>query len=209
MEDYSKLIPEQETGVENDNESELVCRNDQEAKAFFKELKLRLLNVNEWKNYAGKGTAVFFLTDENGNRVERFAKKGDHFCIDIPGPGSVTGEGYDWVRIEEVNETIQANSEYFAVLVRPASNPKNNDSDVAHFFADEATSSFVVSREGNILKAEVHGRNEKPNTSTAKIIDKARNAAVATGAISGFAKYQWKSLINGWLKFEKDSGAGK
>jgi hypothetical protein len=48
----------------------------------------------------------------------------------------------------------------------------------------------------------VYGRNEKPNTDTETLSDKARNAAVAGGAITGFSKLQWKSLVNGLVKKE-------
>jgi hypothetical protein len=48
----------------------------------------------------------------------------------------------------------------------------------------------------------VYGRNEKPNTKAETAVDKARNTAVATGAISGFAKLQWKSLVNGLVNKE-------
>ena len=84
--------------------------------------------------------------------------------------------------------------------VRPATNPNNDRQDVAHFFSDEATSNFMVKREGTTITAAVYGRNEKPNTGAEKAVDKARNTAVATGAVSGFSKLQWKSLVNGFLK---------
>jgi hypothetical protein len=35
---------------------------------------------------------------------------------------------------------------------------------------------------------------------TETLIDKLRNATIATGAISGFSKLQWKSLVNGLVK---------
>jgi len=58
----------------------------------------------------------------------------------------------------------------------------------------------MVKRKETSISAEVHGRNEKPNTKADATVDVARNAAVATGAISGFAKLQWKSLVNGLLQ---------
>jgi len=45
--------------------------------------------------------------------------------------------------------------------------------------------------------AEVNGRNEQPNTDAENLIDKARNIAVAAGAMLGFSKVQWKSLVDG------------
>jgi hypothetical protein len=132
--------------------------------------------------------------------VKRSVRKNDHFKIDIPGPGSETGDGYDWVRVEDIEEVKNENEEGVTIVVRPASNPKNSNPDVAHFFTDEAQSCFMAARKGTKVIAGVFGRNEKPNTKAEKLMDKARNAAVATGAITGFAKLQWKSLVNGLVK---------
>lgn len=193
----NEIIPEQQTGVATNTESKAELPNEEEARRFFAVVRDRLLNVNEWHTYAGQATADFQLTDENGNPVKRRAKTGDHFKIDIPGPGSGTGEGYDWVKIEVVEEEHESGADCQIIRVRPATNPTNDKHDVAHFFSEEATSSFVVKREGTSVVAGVYGRNEKPNTAAESITDKVRNAAVAAGAISGFSKIQWKSLVNG------------
>ena len=71
---------------------------------------------------------------------------------------------------------------------------------VWHFFTEEASSCFLVKREKNTVTAGVYGRNEKPNTAAETFIDKARNTAVAAGAMTGFSKLQWKSLVNGLME---------
>ena len=71
---------------------------------------------------------------------------------------------------------------------------------MAHFYTDEATSNFIVKREGTKVTAGVYGRNEKPNVKTETIIDKVRNAVVGTGAVTAFSKIQWKALVNGLLE---------
>jgi hypothetical protein len=196
----NEIIPGQEKGAESNTEATRTFASEKQAQDFFKILKQRLSSVNQWQHYAGKLTAQFRLIDANGNKADREVLKGDHFRIDIPGPGPVTGEGYDWVQVEEIIEESNGGSETLAIRVRPATNPNNERNDVAHFFSDDATSSFVVSREGVVVKAAVYGRNEKPNTHAETVIDKARNAAVASGAIAGAAKLQWKSLVEGLLK---------
>jgi hypothetical protein len=196
------LIPEQQAGGESDTIAEVVVNTEQEALALFERTCQRLLNVNAWQQYAGKATASFKVCDAHGNEVERLAQQGDHFKIDIPGPGTITGEGFDWVQIEAIEKVEQPEEECLLIRVRPASNPNNERQDTAHFFTDEATSNFVVKRVGTTVTAEVHGRNEKPNTKAETVIDKARNAAVATGAITAFSKVQWKSLVNGLLKVQ-------
>ncbi|MBD0285472.1 MAG: hypothetical protein ICV79_08620 [Flavisolibacter sp.] len=196
------LIPEQHSGAKSNTEAIETMPSEEEAKRFFKQVKRRLLNVNNWHEVAGAGTADFQLTDSNGKEVSRTAQIGDYFKIDIPAPGTATGEGHDWVQIEAIEEVENEREESLVIQVRPATNPNNDRNDVAHFFSDEATSSFVVRREGTTVTAGVYGRNEKPNTKAEKVADKIRNTAIATGAISGFAKLHWKQLVNGVLKKE-------
>lgn len=191
-----ELIPENEAGIQTNTETVAELPDSGLAENFFEIAKKRLLDINQWHEYAGAASARFQLTDKNGKPVNRIPQKGDHFQIDLPAPGTKTGEGHDWVQLEEIQET----SDSIAMLVRPAPNPLNDKEEVAHFFTDDATSSFIVKRENNRVIAGVYGRNEKPNTDQEKFSDKIRNAAVAAGAISGFSKLQWKSLVNGLVK---------
>ena len=193
------LIPQQHEGAQSETQSSKECADKIECDHLYEVVKQRLFSVNNWHDYAGKLTAVFQLTDENAEEVNRHVQKGDHFRIEIPAPGSQTGDGYDWVRVEEITEGEEQGNKFTAMRVRPASNPGNDNKDVAHFFTDQATSSFVVKQEANKLIAAVYGRNEKPNTDAEKVIDKTRNALIASGAISGFSKLQWKSLVEGLL----------
>ena len=196
MEHADELIPENEKGIETNTESSIELASEAEANEFYGRVKQRLLDINHWHDFAGTATADFRVTDGKGNEVNRPPRKGDFFKITIPGPGTITGEGHDWVQVEAIEE----NENEIAIRVRPASNPLNEREDIAHFFSDEATSSFVVKKDNNKVTAAVYGRNEKPNLDTEKVVDKLRNAAVATGAVSGFSKLQWKSLVNGLIK---------
>jgi hypothetical protein len=197
---HGKIVPQQERGSESNTESSKESDSLEAAKTSFKKLKERLLHVNEWHNLAGKLSAGFQLTNEEGKKVDRIVEKGDHFRIDIPGPGTITGNGFDWVQVEAIEEENSGDKESLTIRVRPATNPNNKENDTAHFFAEDATSSFLVKRTGTKLTAAVYGRNEQPNKEVSSVIDKARNIAVATGAVTGFAKLQWKSLVDGLLK---------
>ena len=199
------LIPQQYEGAQSETQSSKECTDKIECDHLYELVKQRLFNVNNWHDYAGKLTAVFQLTDANGEEVNRYVQKGDHFRIEIPAPASQTGDGSDWVRVEEIREAEEQGGKFAAIQVRPATNPLNTNKDVAHFFSDEATSSFLVKQEGNTVIAAVYGRNEKPNTDAEKVIDKTRNALIATGAVSGFSKLQWKSLVDGLLDFKEPS----
>ena len=192
------IIPENRQGIQTNTESSIEFSTEKEAKHFFEVVKNRLVDINRWHKLAGKTSASFRLTDHEGKPVSRTAQKNDHIKIDIPGPGTDTGGGKDWVQIEDIEEK----ENLIGILVRPASNPNDERKDVAHFFDEQSTSSFVVRKEKYKIIAGVYGRNEKPNTETETTIDRIRNVAVATVAITGFSKIQWKSLVNGLLAKE-------
>jgi hypothetical protein len=192
-------LPEQTEGAEKNIEATQELTNAEEAKQLFEQARRRLLHVNNWDKLCGKLSALFRLTDEKGNEIEGEPRVGNYFKIDIPGPGTISGKGYDWVRVEAVEETKQPELESLLIRVRPADNPATSDSNVAHFFSDKATSNFVVARKSNVVTAAVYGRNEVPNTDTNKPIDKTRNAVVGTTAVAGASNPQWKSLVNGLL----------
>ncbi len=195
-------LPEKEEGAQKDIEAKVETGTVEEAKKLFERAKKRLLYVNDWDKICGKASAVFTITDEEGQEVEGTPKVGFHFKIDIPAPGTKTGEGFDWVRVEaiEENENVNEDSEFLVMRVRPSSNPSTAGNDVAHFFSDKATSNFLVLREKNVVTAAVLGRNEVANTkNTTGLLDKLRNAIVGTGAAGGLSNPQWKSLVNGVL----------
>jgi hypothetical protein len=192
--DAEDLIPEQETGLQTNTESSVDCKDEDSALYLYGIARQRLLDVNNWHKLAGKATADFRLVDAANNHVNRPAQKGDYFRIDIPGPGTQAGGGDDWVQIEAIDET----EDIIALRVRPSAPPQSSG-DVAHFFTDQSTSSFMVRREKDRVIAGVYGRNEKPNTEVSSITDRIRNAAVAIGAFFGLSKLQWKSLTDGLL----------
>lgn len=170
------------------------------ADQLYEAARKRLCNVNHWKEFAGTGSADFLLTDEKGMSVKRDPKEGDHFRISIPGPGNEAGDGYDWVRVERISETT-GKEKAFCITVRPSTDPMNENEDTAHFFKEQATSTFMVTLSNNEITVAVLGRNEVPNTDVESGGNMIRNAAVATGAITLFSKIQWKKLVNGILDF--------
>ena len=196
----SEIVPDQQTGKAIDAESSTELKEENEARAFFAEVKSRLQNVNQWHEYAGELLASFQLVDNNGIEVQREARKGDYFKIDIPGPGSKSGAGFDWVQIEDENYTSTPNGEQFSFRVRPTDNPQSEEQDVAHFYSKESTSTFVAQRTGNKITVSVHDRNTKPNTDADRTSDKVRDAVVGTAGALSFSKIQWQNLTDGILK---------
>jgi len=200
---YTGIIPEQQTGKAIDSETSLELNNTEEAKTFFNVVKARLQDINNWHELAGKLSADFKLVSKDGVEVQRSAEKGDYFKIDIPGPGTNSGEGYDWVQIEEIESTSTADIESFGLRVRPAKNPQNSKEDIAHFYASESTSSFTVTRENTKVTAAIYDRNTKTNEDANRITDKIRDAVIGASGILGFSKIQWKALTDGLVKKDK------
>jgi hypothetical protein len=195
------LIPFQYTGKESNTTHSVEANNNHEAQNIFLAGRKNLLNVNNWHKLAGAASATFQLVDKTGNEVNRNVQVGDYFKINIPGPGTKNGQGYDWVRVEEVEEQIKHNFHvWVAIKVRPASSPTDSQQHTAHFFSNEATSSFVVERRGLIVTASVYGKNEKPNTYSDGLLTTLRNTLIAVIAMLGLNKPQWRSLVKGILE---------
>jgi hypothetical protein len=198
MEQYT--IPTQQTGDQSDTVEEKKLATEEEAKAIFLQAKQRLLDINHWEDISKGISATFNLTDHFGNLKNGAPQPGDYFKIDIPGPGPKAGEGYDWVKVEAIEDysAPDAQQESTSILVRPSHDPRM-DEGTAHFFDNKATSSFVVKREKNIVSARIHGRNESSNTAAKSISDNLRNAVIKVAAAAGFSAIQWKKLAKGLI----------
>lgn len=196
------IIPENYTGTIIDTESSIEFETPEEAKAFFRIVRRRLLNVNMWHDLTGRATAEFQVVDKDGREVGRGVQQGDYFKIDVPGPGPFAGEGYDWVRVEAIREVSEAGMESVGIRVRPSTNPQEPDTDahpdVVHFYSEESTSNFIVTREGSRITAGIYDRNTKSNKE-GDLIDKARHWLMGLGAVKGFSRFQWQRLADGLL----------
>jgi hypothetical protein len=207
------IVPEQESGKAIDAESSIELSSIEEAKAFFIVVITRLQDVNNWHKLAGNLSAKFQLVDGMGKEIERNVQKGDYLKIDIPGPGPKSGDGYDWVRIEEIENVSTGDTESFGLRVRPAKNPQDTDNkggayqddqkDISHFYSPASTSSFTVTREKNKITAAIYDRNTVPNKQTESLTDKVRDALVGVTGMLSFSKIQWKALTDGLVHKER------
>ncbi len=201
MKTTDKIVPDQHEGAQKDTEHSVVAANVNDAHELFLMGRHRLLDVNHWNEYSGWPSSSFKLIDGDGNEVSRTAVEGDYFKIDIPAPGPSSGDGFDWVFIEAIEDhrDIEGPHEHITMRVRPAKNPQRRGENISHFFSDKATSSFGISRHYNTVTAAVYGRNEIPNTSTPDLTEKIRNTIIATSAILGLSNIQWNSLVKGLI----------
>lgn len=195
------FIPVQYTGEETETSEEMQAPNEQAAKTLFQSAVRRLQQVNNWGEICGTLSSSFQLVDKTGEETDEAANAGLYIRIDIPGPATRAGKGYDWVVIEQMEHVVlNDHQEVFFIRARPTGHPSQKNAGTAHFLKEEATSSFVVSRDYETVTATVFGRNEVPNAAEVEdIADKVRNVVVGlTGAI-GVSKLQWKALVKALL----------
>lgn len=195
------LVPPNKEGKAVDLEQTTTEKSLQEATDLFQLAKTRLLNPAVWNDVAGAGTASFAIWNNETAEAERPVQENDYLQIDIPGPGPAAGEGYDWVKVEALQENAVADADESVLLrVRASTSPANQEPGTAHFFTDDATSTFILQRLGLTVTCSYHGRNEKANTADVQAVDKIRNGLVATGAVVGLSEVQWTALLKGFLK---------
>lgn len=200
--DIGNEIPHQQEGGESNIHEVNEMDSRGAAIALFQKAAGRLLSVDQWQRLSGDASATFCLTGENGLELRGKTKAGDYIKIDIPGPGTKTGEGFDWVHVEAIENFSdeEKDSEAVLVRVRPSAKPSDRENEhPAHFFKDNATSNFIVQRQGRTVTATILGRNEIPNTSTGNVVGNVRNYVVGATAKAGFSFIQWKLLVKGLI----------
>jgi hypothetical protein len=198
-------IPAQETGRQTDFTHEHKFDSRAAAHQAFLAAAGRMLSVNNWHEYSGAGSAKFTLCNNQGEEVEVMAEEGFFFSIDLPGPGPDAGDGLEWVMIEKLVSEGDAHTaeEYVLMTVRPVANPRKPTAGIAHFYKDVSTSTFIVRRDGLMLSAGAHGRNETPNNEDVDLHDKVRNMAIALMARIGLSGTQWQKLVNGVIEYKE------
>jgi len=201
--DHLGILPPQFTGKEIEAEATIELKGTMDPKNFFDMAKKKLLDVNDWNKIAGVLTAKFQIIDEKGKAVNRSIKKGDYIRINIPGPGSKEGDGYDWVCVEDIKELNKEAVQSVGFRVRPTENPFGEKNETAHFYSNEATSSFIITREDAKIISWIVDRNLQPNTESDSLVDKVRDVAVGVSAIAGFSKIQWQGLADGLIEIKK------
>jgi len=198
--DHLEIVPTQFAGQEIEVEATKKLKDEADAKSLYNVAKKKLLDVNNWKKIAGALTAQFQIINEKGEEVTRDVRKGDYLRINIPGPGSKEGDGYDWVHVEELKETNMESLQSIGFRVRPNKNPFGEKNETSHFYSKEATSSFIICRENSQLISWIVDRNLLPNTESGSLVDKVRDVVVGVSAIAGLSKVQWQQLADGLIE---------
>ena len=195
-------VPVQKKGAFHDNESKRSFESAELVANHFEILKDRFFSIHRWKEYGGDLSADFRLFDCVGSYVDRMPRKGDYIRIDIPGPGDIKAKGYDWVEVMKIDDRCYGDElERYLLVCRPSAVPQSNEEHIAHFYARESSSSFIISRGIDYIKAGIYGRNEVPNISRTGFFGRIRNLLVSIGGFFQLSKIQWKSLADGFLDF--------
>ncbi|MFY0256256.1 hypothetical protein ACDQ55_20140 [Chitinophaga sp. 30R24] len=194
------FIPAQYIGEATTTSETKELVDEAAAVSFFKTAMERLIDVNHWAKLSGAMSSDFQLIDLTGRPTDGYAATGMYIRINIPGPGTNAGLGYDWVKIEQQEHVVlNEHQEVFFIRARPTEHPVQKSAGVAHFLQKEASSSFVLVRDNITITATVYGRNEVPNTKAAGLGDKIRNAVMGAAGAIGVSKLQWKALVAGLL----------
>jgi hypothetical protein len=196
----NEFVPKQEKGGKLDIRANLTLASEEEAEIFFEVVKKRLFNINGWDEVCMVPSSTFKLINRKNQEIIGTAKEGDYIRINIPGPGTKIGEGFDWVNIESILEHHADHTELWSITVRPCSHPLKPKELIAHFFSPMASSTFQAKRVKNKIYTAVHGRNEVANNKIGSLLDRLRNTMVAFGAKIGFSYPQWKLLAEGLLR---------
>ncbi|MFZ1586334.1 MAG: hypothetical protein WAT40_16340, partial [Saprospiraceae bacterium] len=129
-----ELIPKQEKGSHVDILENKTFGLDSEAILFYKNMKVRLLDINNWHKVCKSTLSKFYLVDSYNQLIESDPIIGLYIKIDIPGPATKMGAGFDWVIIRNVSYIEEINYQAIYIVVQPAPNPINNGQETSHFY---------------------------------------------------------------------------
>ena len=195
-------VPDQYKGADFETERERFFENPNLVVQQFELLKDRFFTINYWKDYCSNMSADFKLFDANGSYMDRIPVEGDFIRIDIPGPGNPQTKGYDWVRIVKIDNRCYGDElERYLMTCRPSASPGSKSNHIAHFYSQESSSNFVISRGKDYIKVGIYGRNEVANFSRTGFLGKIRNFMISVGGFLRLTKFQWKGLAEGLLDF--------
>lgn len=199
------IIPTIHRGIDTKAIARKICINEAQAIEMFQMAAERLLDINNWGEFASKLSATFSLTDYSGVSINyKQPEAGNLIRIQLPGPPNIDGSGYNWVKIEKIekDKDLIRKLESLLIQVRPVENPFDKKQETqAHLYTIDTTSTFAVIRKNKIIWVLELGRHEVINASVNSIYNKARSLCIALAAFAGLSTSQWKLLIKGILNF--------
>ncbi|MDO5510859.1 MAG: hypothetical protein Q4F57_09200 [Weeksellaceae bacterium] len=187
--------PHQTSGNSLNTIEQLEFQNGSLAQQHFVCVKNRLLDINNWFTICDNTHSKFCLCGIDGLEKSSALQAGDFIRIEVKGPQNTSGDGDDWVMVENI---IDKPNE-FSFRVRPCSAPTNNSDKIAHFFDERSTNTFGVRCTDRYVIVEINGRNEHINSEGLDMANSLRNTAMALGGFLFGSKSQWEKLAQGLL----------
>jgi len=163
----------------------------------FETLSQRLLNINQWDEYATLSGADFLLMNSNGQEKITNPEIGDFIRIRYSKHQNLLSKKFDYVQIEKLIQSKREENPFVVLQLRPSVDPTVEQKEISHFFDNTATNSFIIYTINNKLNFSIIGRNECPNRAVEKTIDKIRHYIFANLGFVAFSKIQWESFANG------------
>lgn len=195
--DIQDLVPENKIGSKNNASAFFICQSENEALDRFLKLSNDLLNINKWNVKSGENPTEFYTYHKAKSEL---AKENDLVKMKIPAPVNKLGNGFDWVMISKIEKVEKTDKKALLLQMKPHSCPENSNGNIAHFYTEDATNTFILAKKNNILQFSIHGRNEIPNTKKIGLMHSLRNFLVARGGVFGGSKIQWQDFAEEFIK---------
>jgi hypothetical protein len=187
-------LPIHKRGNKCDNFARVVCETEVEAAMLYRKAKRKLKSIHRWEEFSAQ--AKFHLTDRFGHTVSRAPEVGDCIRIAMPGLKNTLGGGGDWVKIRLLQEKEEGDSIQMLILrLHPCKPPGGKKPKVAHFLQENASNTFLLMRDGKMVLASVHGRNEQVNLQVG-LWNSLRNLVVAYTGFMGINSVQWQKFVD-------------
>jgi hypothetical protein len=168
--------------------------NEAWATEVFSSLKAKLFDIKDWNEHSLLSSYEVF--DEHGKSIESEKLSAGVF-VRISLKGTIK---YDWIKVIDIYEA----ADEFIITVQPTYDPtekKVDKSVISHFFTDESTNNFCLSREGEKVRLYVIGLNEKQNTSETKnTLETIRNVAVNLSTYLGIQNGEWEKFCHYFIE---------
>ena len=190
-----EYIPKQHSG--NSCETHVTIDSKNDLKNDFDTLCQRLLNINQWEEYASLSGADFILMNSEGIEKNNDPDIGDFVRIRYSKHQNLLSEKFDFVQIEKLIQNTKEEDPFVLLQLRPSVDPSLASKEISHFFDDSATNSFIIYVLNNQLHFSIIGRNECTNKEVERTIDKIRHFVFANLGFVAFSKIQWESFAKG------------
>ena len=196
MNALERTIPSHKKGIKKNYTSSRKFKEVSDAQLCYDNAIARLLNINHWDTISPLAKGMTQIMSGQMKMQRRKARLGDYVRIGLP-IENPDGGSYDWVQVDVLKFSSGKRKEQCLMVLRPCPMPGGDIT--AHFFTEDASSNFLLTRDRNTVTADYYGHNETPNMDVSGLKEKIRNGIVAMGAMLGLSDTLWKPLTEGLL----------